>query len=389
VEKVVLSEAEQAHRDIKSLIADNSAFAVDLYRQLAGGQGNLFFSPYSISTALAMTYAGARENTAAEMAKTMHFSLDQERLHPAFAELQAGLNKVQEAGDVRLSVANSLWPQEGYSFLPEYLSLVETRYGTRITPVDFAGSRNAACATINRWVEEKTENKIKDLVQPGALTDPTYLVLVNAIYFKGKWLSEFDPSDTRDGTFYISAKESVQAPLMWQEEVFRYGEAPSLQILELPYRGEELSMLILLPRRIDGLAQLEQDLTPENLEAWRARLRGQMVEIYLPKFRAELTFQLTQTLEAMGMRDAFVFGKANFAGMDGRTDWLFIGGVIHKAYVDVNEQGTEAAAATAVGMMGGAPPRPKEFRADHPFLLLIQDNRTGSLLFLGRVVDPR
>jgi serpin B len=386
---VALSPEGAARRDARGFARGSMAFAFDLYKELSSSGGNLFFSPYSISTALAMVYGGARGNTAAEMARTLHLSLDQEKLHPAFAELQGAINKIQEAGDIRLSVANSLWPQEGYSFLPEYLSLVETYYGATITPVDFKGNRTGACATINRWVEQKTENRIRELVQPAMLADPTFLVLVNAIYFKGKWEHEFAPNDTQEGPFYLSANQPVQVPLMQQTESFRYAEAESLQILELPYRGSELSMLILLPKEIDGYKELEQDLTPESLDAWRDRLAGQRLEVHVPKFRMELTFQLGGTLHAMGMHDAFVLGKANFAGMDGRTDRLFIGGVIHKAYVDVNEEGTEAAAATAVGMFGGMPVPPSVFRVDHPFLFLIQENRTGSILFMGRVVDPR
>jgi len=377
-----------ARRDARGFVQDNTAFAFELYRQLSSPESNLFFSPYSISTALAMVYGGAKGNTAAEMARVMRFSLDQEKLHRAFAESQAELNKVQQAGNVRLSVANSLWPQEGYSFLPEYLSLVETYYGTRITPVDFKGNRTGVCATINRWVEEKTENRIRDLLQPGALADPIFLVLVNAIYFKGKWEHEFAQDDTRDGPFYLTPGQSVQVPLMQQKEWFRYAQTESLQILELPYRGRELSMLILLPNRVDGYKELEQNLTPESLDAWCGDLAARELEVYLPKFRMELTFQLGQTLDAMGMHDAFAFQKANFAGMDGRMDWLFIGGVIHKAYVDVNEEGTEAAAATAVGMMGGMPVPPPVFRVDHPFVFLIREHRTGSILFMGRVTDP-
>lgn len=375
--------------DVQRLVRDNSAFALDLYDHLRTGEGNLFFSPYSVSTALALAYAGARENTAKEIADAVHFSLDPNRLHPAFAELQAGLNKVQEAGEIKLHVANSLWPQKGYGFLPEYLSLAETSYDSHITPVDFTRDKEEVCATINKWVEAKTANRIRNLVQPDALGDPMFLVLVNAIYFKGAWKEEFDPEDTRDDVFYLSPKQSVQASFMRQQEEFRYAQFASMQIVELPYRGDELSMLILLPARIEGLQQLEESLSTKSLDLWRTRLQCRTVEVFLPKFRIVYGTQLTKTLGAMGMKDAFVYGTANFAGMDGRPDWLFIGGVIHKAFVEVNEEGTEAAVATAVGMLGGLPAKPPEFRADHPFLFLIQDNRTGSILFLGRVVDPK
>lgn len=385
---ITLSPKGTARRDAREFARGNMAFAFDLYKQLSSSGGNLFFSPYSISTAMAMVYGGARGNTAGEIGRAMCFSVDQEKLPPAFGEWQAALNRIQEAGHIRLAVANSLWPQEGYSLLPEYLSLMKTHYGATITPVDFKGDPTGACGTINRWVEQKTENRIRDLVQPAMLADPTYLVLVNAIYFKGKWEREFTPNDTREAPFYISTSQPVIASFMRQTASFRYTEAESLQIIELSYRGEELSMLILLPKKADGYEELEQNLTAESLDAWREGLADQRLEVYLPKFRIERTFQLGRTLAAMGVHDAFVLGKADFAGMDGRTDRLFIGGVIHKTYVDVNEEGTEAAAATAVGMFSGMPVSPPVFRADHPFLFLIQENRTGSILFMGRVIDP-
>jgi len=338
---------------------------------------------------VALAYAGAREDTAREIAGAMHFSLGQEHQHREFADLLGGLNRVQEAGEVRLHVANSLWPPSGYDLLPTYRSLVEARYGSRVTPVDFAGDRAGACATINRWVEERTEGRITSILRPEALADPTYLVLLNAIYFKGPWKDKFDRKDTRDDTFYLSLKQSVRVPLMYQEEEFGYAESESMQIVELPYRGDALSMLVLLPRRIEGLRQLEESLSTRRLEAWRSRLTRRTVEVFLPRFRAGFEVELAPVLQAMGMKEAFVFGRANFAGIDGRPDWLFLGNVIHKAFVEVNEEGTEAAAVTGEAMMGGMPARPPEFRADHPFLFLIQENRTGSILFLGRVVDPR
>lgn len=371
------------------LVRGNTVFALDLYEHLRTHEGNLFFSPYSISTAMALVYAGARENTATEIAAAMKFSLEPEELHRTFAELQEALNKVQEAGNVRLHIGNSLWPQRDYAFLQDYLALIETRYGSHITPVDFAGDRVGACAMVNRWVEEKTENRIKDLLRPDMLSDPTFLVLVNAIYFKGAWKDEFDPKDTQDEAFYVSPKQSVQAPFMRQEKGFGYAEFESMQVVQLPYRGDELSMLILLPRRIEGLGQLEEALSANTLDTWRSRLARRTVKVYLPRFRALYEAQLTRAFQALGMRDAFVFRQANFAGMDGRPDWLFIGGVIHKAFVEVNEEGTETAAATAAAMMGGGmPPQPPVFRADHPFLFLIQENHSGSILFMGRITDP-
>lgn len=376
--------------DIQAVVQGNSAFAFDLYQQLRSSKGNLFISPYSISTALAMTCGGARSQTQKQMEETLRFSLDQEKLHPAFAELQAGLNKLQKADNFDLYVANSLWPQHDYKFLDEYLSLAEKYYGVSITPVDYVNAREAARKQINKWVEDKTKDKIKDLISRDSLNELTRLVLVNAIYFKGNWAHQFDPVQTQDAPFYVSPLKSVETPLMRQEEAFRYAEFKSLQIVELPYVGEYLSMLLLLPRRIEGIEKLEESLSIENLNFWRNSLEERKVIVFLPKFTINSKFNLGETLKAMDMVDAFVPGKANFAGMDGRPDWLYFSEVIHQAFVEVNEQGTEAAAATAVvvGGTGLGPPPPPTFRADHPFLFLIQEKRTGSILFIGRVTEP-
>ena len=379
----------QESSDLKVVVDGNTKFALNLYQKLKDTEGNLFLSPYSISTALAMTYAGARDNTAKQMAETMHFSLDQKQLHPAFAELRATLNDVQQKRKVTLHVANSLWPQKGYPFLKEYLCLTKKYYGVTITPVDYKTARGAASKMINTWVEDKTKKKIKDIIQPGVLDALTRLILVNAIYFKGNWASQFRKSATKNMPFYLSQKESVSVPMMNQEETFGYAEYENIQILKLPYIGNDLSMLVLLPKKIDSLANLEKSLTANNLERWRNRLYNKEVYVFLPKFKMTSQFYLGEMLKSMGMTDAFNRNKANFLGMDGNPNWLYIATVIHKAFVDVNEEGTEAAAATVMATkscVGG--PRPPVFRADHPFFFLIQDNTTRSILFIGRVVNP-
>ena len=364
----------------------NTEFSLDLYRRLRASEGNLFFSPYSISTALAMTWAGARGPTERQMAQALHFLLDQQQLHSAFAALQAGLNEVAAKGQVELKIANSLWPQEGYAFLEAFLVLVAQHYEVQITPVDYRGAAEAAGRTINAWVEEKTGGKIVDLIQPGMLDELTRLVLVNAIYFKGHWASRFDPRLTRPAPFWIAGGERIQAPLMAQTGDFRLGESEDLQILELPYAGNDVSMLVLLPRRIGGLAGLEEALTPGNLAAWTGRLRETLVEVFLPRFEITCPFMLDAELKSMGMVDAFS-DEADFSGMAERP--LAISAVLHKAFTAVNEEGTEAAAATAVVTLEkGIPERPVVFRANHPFAFLIREKRTGSILFLGRVLNP-
>jgi serpin B len=373
----------------RQVVDGDNGFAADLYGKLRGQNGNLFFSPYSISTALAMTYSGARGRTATQMAQTLHFDLPADNLPPAFAEMATGLDAIQQKGNVKLAVANSLWPQKKFSFRPEYLDLCQKYYGAAIYPVDFVGHAEDARKTINDWVAGKTNGKIVDLLAPHTV-DGARLVLVNAIYFKGDWANRFNAALTQDEPFHVSAQTTTTVPLMQQTSEFGYAEFPDLQVLEMPYAGNDLSMVVLLPRAADGLGKLEAQLTAAQLAAWTTNLPSRKVQMFFPKFTATSQFSLGDTLAGMGMADAFDPGKANFSGMDGRED-LYISSVIHKAYVKVDEEGTEAAAATAVTMKFAGVMRellPPVFRADHPFLFLIRDNHTGSILFLGRMTHP-
>jgi serpin B len=385
-----MAHAEAPSSDTRQVVAGNTEFAVDLYGQLRTSEGNVFFSPYSISTALAMAYGGARGETEKQMARTLRFNLPPDKIHPAFAVLEANFRAVQQKGQVKLAVANSLWPQKGFAFLPDYFALCRKYYRSSIVPVDYREHTEAARKTINDWVEARTNRKIVELLKPGAVDGSTLLVLVNAIYFKGNWASPFETNLTTDQPFYVSPQKSVTAPLMRQFHDLRYAESPGLQVLELPYAGDDLSMIVLLPRTVDGLGHLETELTTQSLTSLTQNLPRQEVDVFLPKFKVTSEFSLAKTLAALEMSDAFT-GQADFSGMDGRQD-LFISGVIHQAFIEVNEQGTEAAAATAIMMAGSmAPLHPQPipvFRADHPFLFLIRNNRDGSILFLGRVTDP-
>ena len=377
-----------AETDVTKLVRDNTTFAFDLYHKLCTSDGNIIYSPYSISTALTMTYAGARGNTEKQMETALCLSLDQERLHPAYAELRSTINKAQESGEVSLSLANSLWPQKDYTFLDTYVSLVKQNYGVSITPVDYKTNRETARLTINSWVEDETQHKIRNLIQPGILDPLTKLVLVNAIYFKGNWLHQFEENRTKVAPFYLLSGKQILTPMMNQKKSFRYAEFESLQVLELPYVGDRLSMIVLLPREKDGLKQLEQSLSVKNLENWKSSLKKRETLVYLPKFRMSFDFRVDQLLKSLGMTDAFN-KKANFKGMSLELPGLLIKAVIHKAFVEVNEEGTEAAAATAVVMRPkGIPEKPLVFRADHPFLFMICEQQTGSILFMGRVADP-
>ncbi len=376
-------------QDLAAVVGGNNQFAFDLYGRLAGEQdGNLFFSPYSISTALAMTYAGARGNTAAEMADTLHFTLPQDCLHPAFGNIISDLNDSQREG-YQLNVANRLWGQQGYSFLAEYLDVTRQHYGAELAQLDFIRETEPSRQTINRWVEEQTQQKIKNLIPSGALSPLTRLVLTNAIYFKGDWKYQFDPELTREAPFQAAPGEQLSVQMMHQKRRFNYAALPTFQMLEMPYTSEDLSMLALLPNEPDGLAELESWLTAERLDQSIDQLFATKVSVFLPKFEMTSKFGLAPVLESMGMPDAFDACAADFSGMNGGRD-LFISSVIHKAFVEVNEEGTEAAAATGVVVVTstGVTPPPELFRADHPFLFLIRDNRTESILFWGRVTEP-
>lgn len=304
--------------DLNTVVTGNTMFALDLYGSLRTNEGNLFFSPHSIRTALAMTYGGARGETEKQMAQALHFGLPQEQLHPAFAALDAGLNKVQKKGKVTLSIANSLWPQKDYPLLPDYVKLCKKHYGVGITPVDYVGDAEDGRRLINAWVLKKTRKKITDLIPQGLLIRSTRLVLANAIYFKGNWASQFDTKLTKEEPFRLTADNTVPVPLMHRNGEFGYAEPADFQVLELPYMGDDLSMLVLLPRRVDGLAELEDKLTVEKLTVWTKYLRKQEMEVFLPKFKATSQFSLNDALAALGMTDAFNATNADFSGINGQ-----------------------------------------------------------------------
>lgn len=377
----------EAH--VALVVQGNNAFALDLYRNLRPSKGNLFFSPYSVATALAMTYAGARGNTAAQMVSVLQIALADNQLHPAFAALGAQMQAVQAQGEILLKVANALWPQTRYPFLPAFLALLQEHYRVLITPVDYTDEETARNA-INAWVAANTQEKIVELIPRGSLDPLIRLVLTNAIYFKGHWASQFDPALTKPMPFAVGPDQTIEAPMMRQRRGFRYGAGDGLQVLELPYAGDALAMFILLPDKVDGLAAIESALTLKQLTQWLNNLQERDVEVFLPQFKISHSFKLNETLKTMGMVDAFDERHANFAGMDGNDQWLYIAAVLHKAFIDVNEEGTEAAAATAVVMKARSMPMPAPiFRADHPFIFLIGEKSTGSILLLGRVVHPQ
>jgi serpin B len=373
---------------IKNIARDNTLFALDLYNQLKMTDGNLFFSPFSIFTALAMTWAGARENTAVQMAETLHFTEKPAQFHRAIGDLISQLNAVQKETDVELSIANAIWAQKGYQFLDEFFRIVQQSYQADLKQVDFSSAAESARQAINTWVEQQTNEKIKDLLPPKVLNALTRLVLVNAIYFKGFWDNQFKSRDTREMEFWLLTETAVKVPMMYQEHQFGYWENDWLQIIEMPYKEESLSLIVLLPKEKTGITDLEQKLNFENMMAWQSRLRKRKVIVFFPKFKIESQFSLGQTLSLMGMPDAFDPELADFSAMVGQKE-LYISAVIHKAFLEVNEEGSEAAAATGVVVsVTSIAPSPPIFKADHPFVFFIRDNKSQSILFLGRVLNP-
>jgi len=382
------AEHVESKSDLERVVEGNSAFALDLYRRLSAGVGNLFFSPFSISTALAMTYGGAHGATADEIATALRSPFGQHRLHPAFTDLLRQIKGKSQG--LELSLANGLWAQRGYEFRDSFKNLVKSHYGAELRELDFSAAAEA-CGIINEWVERQTHGKIRDLIGRGMLGPLTRLILANAIYFKGDWARPFGKDQTKDAPFR-TPKQKVTVPMMYQLTDFGYLETDGFQVLELAYDGRDLAMLVFLPRKVDGLPQLEKSLSSENLRTCLAGLRTRPVHAYLPRFRTTSAIILNEALSEMGMRLAFDDSAADFSGMTA-SERLFLSLILHKAYVDVDEKGTEAAAATAVLITGSAF-RPLEvpipvFRADHPFFFLIRDRRSGSILFLGRVTNPK
>jgi serpin B len=375
--------------DVLALAEANNEFALNFYRHAAAkDEGNLFISPYSISSALAMTYVGARGKTAEEMKTTLHFKLENDRLNAAFSKLITQLDGEGKPRPFQLTVANRLWGQAGYGFSPEFLKTTSEFYHAGLEEKDFIKSPEEARKAINEWVEKQTKEKIKDLIPPNGVSPATRLVLSNAIYFKASWLEQFKPRATKAGQFQLGDGKSVEAQLMNISRHMPYADLESFAVLQVPYEGNSQSMIILLPKKNDGLADLEKQLTNENLTSWLPKLKVQLIQLKLPKFKTTSQLSLKKTLEEMGMKEPFIFGKADFSGI-ASVEKLVISDVFHKAYVDVNETGTEAAAATAVLVgAGSVPPTPVPFHADHPFIYLIRDNVSGSILFAGRLTNP-
>ena len=377
--------------DIKSLVDGNNTFAFDIYNSLRSENGNLILSPYSISLALAMTYAGARGETEAQMTQTLHFT-PQDKLHPSFNTLDLALEKEpinldKDKEPMQLNIANAVWAEKTFSFLPEFLDTIAINYGAGVNLADFKNEPNQERTTINNWVSDQTEDKINDLLPDGSITTDTRMVLVNAIYFKADWLDQFDANHTGDYPFNLLDGTQVNIPMMGQGMYIPYTQGEGYTAVELPYAGDTAAMDIIVPD-VGKFEDIESALTGDMFNTIIGNMSQTSLMLSLPKFKFESSFGLSNTLDQLGMVDAFNANTADFSGMTGNKD-LFIGNVIHKAFVAVDEEGTEAAAATAVIMeAAGAPMWDVSLLVDRPFIFIIRDKVNGQILFIGRVLNP-
>jgi len=384
---------------MRELVAGQTAFALDFYAAVRATEGNLFFSPYSLSTALAMPLAGARGRTEHEMNAALHLTLPRERLHAAMralaerlgvsAEPPAGAEpaQTQPSDTLQLHVANALWGQADYQFLPDYLAFLNENYGAGLRLANFAANPEEARAEMNSWVAAQTAKRIQEIIPAGVLQPDTKLVLTNAIYFKAAWAHQFEPEATHNRAFELLSGARATVPMMIETEHLLYHNGEGFTAVELPYLPQRFACLLLVPD-LHLLDAFEKRLDTQLLASVVSRLRPERVELVLPKFTFESEFRLGKTLADMGMPTAFRNG-ADFSGIDG-TRKLYLDEVLHKAFVAVDETGTEAAAATAAVMRATAvPPQPIHVVVDRPFLFVIRERDTGAVLFLGRVMDPR
>ncbi len=378
--------------DSATLASDNAAFAFDVYRQLVASNDNLIFSPASISIALAMTYAGAAGATASEMASALHFTLPADRLHPAFNALDQALGARGEGklgadgGPMRLHIVNAAWAERTYTFRSDFLDTLAINYGAGVNLLDFINAPDPSRLTINAWVAKQTEDKIQDLLPPGTIDSMTRLVLTNAVYFNAAWNHPFDPNNTHDGSFTLLDGSTVTAKFMGQTTSAPAVQGTNFVAVSLPYQDDRLSLLVVVPDA-GKFGEVESSFDAAALDGLVSGLVNQQVILSLPRFKVETSADLAAILANLGMTSAFLPRVADFSGMDGSND-LYISDVVHKAFIDVAEKGTEAAAATGVVMSGTAMPMGILVEANRPFLYFLRDQPTGALLFMGRVLDP-
>jgi len=371
--------------DLENRASDQNRFALSLFAALGSTANNLFISPYAIDMIMAMVYAGARGGTSRQISQALQFTQEPQILHQALSNMQAMLQSIQETGETTLLIANSLWPQQNTPFLASYTRLIRERYGVTITPLDYIRPEKAR-EVINAWIDEKTNHMIQGIVAMGNLNPSARLVLTSAAYFKGDWAIPFELGATHADLFKISQSEHIDVSMMHLTSVFRHGEFEQAQILEIPYAGNNLSMVLILPHSLDGLADVEKTLNAENLNQWLNMLEEKELELFLPRFEMCSGILLCPALNSLGMTEAFT-EEADFSGMNG-FKWLYISACLHKTLIHVDESGVEAASSSARSEPGGTPLPEAVIRVDHPCLFLIRENTFGSILFMGRLIRP-
>ena len=373
-----------------AIVNGNSQFAFKMQRQFGDYEHNAFFSPYSISLVFGMLYSGAADETAQQIKNTFHFPADQHALPIYFGRLNNQLMKTAKdkttGKNIELNIANGIWVEKSYHFLPSYIEILKNSYQSKINKADFLNNLNQEIVQINSWVEQKTNDRIKDLIPDGALNPLTKMVLVNAIYFKGDWQKPFKGHSTTKGDFYTFNNQILQTQMMHQRGRFSVAEDENTQLIELLYQGGNYSMLVLLPKNNSDIKQFETNLTSEKLNQLTNKLAMNQVSLSLPKFKFVTEYRLNSYLSALGVTNAFS-SKADFSNIDG-TQSLQISEVIHKAFIEVNEKGAEAAAATAVVIRATSIPNYVEFNANRPFVFMIKEKTTDSILFIGRFAAP-
>jgi serpin B len=390
---LILSTASiPSHLSVKTIATNNNRFAFDLYQQVRDqNEGNIFFSPFSISTALAMTYAGANGSTADEMKSALHFSPNSPDFHYGYGAYIKALEK-NAKGNIELNIANRLWGETSYKLHDDFVALNKKAYDSPLVKVNYKGNPDGSRQEINKWVEEQTKDKIKDLLAPGTISSDTRLVLANAIYFKGDWKHKFDEKRTKEMKFNLEDGNTVKADFMYYKGGVNYHETKNYKMIRLPYKGNMQSMIVVLPHKAEMMKEVENHMSTSLVQNAMIYYAQPEVIVKLPKFKMTLGMGLNKLLQNLGMKNAFS-AIADFSKMTPSND-LYISDVVHKAFIEIDEEGTEAAAATAVVMTttsvsNSRPPKPKEFIADHPFLFYIVDNKTSSILFMGRIMNPK
>lgn len=375
--------SDENSTSINSILQANKKFAFDIYHNLRDNEGNLFYSPYSLSTALAMTYAGANGETKSQMAKVLHFNEEDKTLHKSYSIMQEKFNKLN-CDNIKLELANGLWADQNWKFLDTYFDLIANNYNAVARNIDMRDGVKTA-EIINNWTSDKTHGKIDEIVSPEDF-DLARLIIANAIYFKGTWKYQFDKEYTKKNNFFLHNKSKVEVDFMQLSDTLNYFENERAQILELFYSGGDISMILILPNKRSGIRNFENNFSLEEYESWHNFLKPVDINVFLPKFKLEYEKEFKEVLSDLGMPIAFS-RAADFSGMTGKQD-LQIDKVKHKSFIEVNEEGSEAAAATVVIMREKSAAIKKTFNANRPFIFIIKENNTNSILFMGRIENP-